>query len=814
MQLSELLLIILLFLTLAMVCAGLGKQLHLPHTVLLVVIGMGVNILSPLSPYGEMISQFRLTHDLVLFVFLPGLIFESALSLNARALLKDLIPVLVMAIPGMLISAVLVGIGLVFSLNLNLTIALLFGALISATDPVAVIALFKELGVDRRLTVLVEGESLFNDATAIVLFNILLGFVISNEFLLSDSVTAIVDFVRVFLGGVFVGVLIGVLMSELIVRLKLGGNSIILVFTLIMAYFSFIVAEHSFHVSGVMSVLSAALCLSVIGLPRLSEHTEQIIREFWSLMVLIFNSLLFIMIGLSVDVVSLLGFWQPVLWAVVAVAVARAVSIYILIPLATYIFDLPKIYLNSQHIMWWGGLKGGLAIAIVFSIPESVVDKQLLTELTLGVVLVSLLVNASVLRPLLRWLKVDRLSNDEWLELQQSTVQLKNSVDEVLSSFSHMHLLGGATHSSLTSELHKKLNDSEAVNLTEDQLLKRIHLQILQAEEEELERLNDIGLVNYYTYLNFRDIFRKEKGKSIARLLAGKKNKELPSPFLQFEMTMIKFLSEYDWTLNLLVKYQSSRFSNLIRHDIAGVLIGHKALIKLKNIEQSMVPSVKLKAIKKNYQNRLHRRLGRLKKFGEIFPDFYHQYESRLFQEVAILYALKQINEERERGKLSSKVFRRLEKPLLDAQKQLPTMTASLSLARRDDWLDSVPLFSGLPKEVIKKLALNARFISFLPEDTVFNEGDKGDSVYILVSGSVNVFKRNEEGENFHVAELRKGSFIGEHALSARPVRTATVRAKTYITLLRLTADEVVALAKEAPELEMRLQDVEFGQYA
>ncbi|MGR9114293.1 MAG: cation:proton antiporter [Gammaproteobacteria bacterium] len=813
MQLSELLLFILLFLTLAMVAVGLDKHLRLPHTVILVVIGLSVNLMAPLSSFGGMISEFRLTHDLVLFVFLPGLIFESALSLNARALLKDLIPVLVMAIPGMLISAFLVGLGMVFSLNLDLTTALLFGALISATDPVAVIALFKELGVDRRLTVLVEGESLFNDATAIVLFNILLAFGLAGQFLLADSVSAIMDFVRVFLGGILVGVLIGVLMSELIVRLKQGGNAIILVFTLIMAYFSFIVAEHSFHVSGVMSVLSAALCLSVTGLPRLSEHTEQIIHEFWAVMVLVFNSLLFIMIGLSVDVLSLLGYWEPIIWAVCAVALARAASIYLLIPVTTYMFALPRINFGSRHIMWWGGLKGGLAIAIVFSIPDSLSDKQLLTELTLGVVLISLLVNASVLRPLLHWLKVDRLSDDEWLELQHSMEQLKNSVDDVLRSFSNLHLLGGEIHSSVASELHRKLNDSGNGNLTEDQLLKRIHLQVLQAEEEELERLNEIGLVNYYNYLNFKEILRKDKGKNVAELLTGKKGRGISNPFLRFEMAMIKYLSEYNWTLDLLVKYQSGRFSNLIRHDIAGVLIAHQALVRIKQIEHSL-PNRKLKVIKKIYQDRLHRRQGRLKKFGEVFPDFYHQFECRLFQEVALLYSLKQVTEDYERGKLPAKVFRRLEKCLLDAQKQLPAMTASLSLAKRDDWLDSVPLFSGLPREVIKRLAQNARYISFLPEDTVFNEGDKGDSVYILVSGSVNVFKRDEKGESFHVAELRKGSFIGEHALSALPVRTATVRAKTYITLLRLTAEEVVALANEAPELDMRLHDAEFGQYA
>ena len=134
-------------------------------------------------------------------------------------------------------------------------------------------------------------------------------------------------------------------------------------------------------------------------------------------------------------------------------------------------------------------------------------------------------------------------------------------------------------------------------------------------------------------------------------------------------------------------------------------------------------------------------------------------------------------------------------------------------MANRDNWLDSVPIFSGLSPDVIQTLAKNAHYISFLPGDTVFNEGDKGDSIYILVSGVVNVFKLDAQGNSMHIAELRPGSFIGEHALSTVAIRTATIRAKTYITLLRLTTEEVIELSLASPELAERLQDVEFGQY-
>ena len=162
MPLSEVVLIVMGLLTVAMLAAGLCRNLPIPYTVFLVIIGMVLGGLARQVPEMEMLLEFQLTPEIVLFIFLPALIFESAFNLNARQLLKDLVPVLTLAIPALLISTAIIGISLWLVLGIDLMIALLFGALISATDPVAVIALFKELGAPERLTILVEGESLLN----------------------------------------------------------------------------------------------------------------------------------------------------------------------------------------------------------------------------------------------------------------------------------------------------------------------------------------------------------------------------------------------------------------------------------------------------------------------------------------------------------------------------------------------------------------------------------------------------------------------------------------------------------------------------
>jgi len=816
MLLSEVLLITFILLFLAMIVASLCRYIAIPYTVLLVILGLLINLSTPFIPANVSVSQFYLTHELVLFVFLPALIFESALSIDARSLLNNVFPILVLAIPGMVLSMILVGIGLWNVLEINLAVALLFGALISATDPVAVIALFKELGVPRRLLILVEGESLFNDATAIVLFNILLGFVLASNFSIQAVIPIIPEFVRVFCGGILVGGLISLLISELMVRTYHGNNSIPMIFTMCLAYFSFIVAEHGFQVSGVMSVLTAAICLNMSGLVRLSNDTSHTLHNTWEFFVLICNSLLFILIGLSVDMMQLLSQWQPVLFAVIAVTLARAVSVYFFVPVATRVFNLPAISYGERHVMWWGGLKGGLAIAMVLSIPDSLMEKQLLIELTVGVVLVSLLVNATTIRFLIRFLKIDRLSNSEWAEFQENRERVKLSVDNVLQSFTRMNLLDAEMQYSVEGAF---ANDLKQVQLdsTKEQRLEQVHLSALSAEMNELNYLHEIGMINYYTFLTFQEVLKKDGERAIyfdrdeisKNLLSHRSIKGYKkNVFIRFELFIIRFCDKYNWLQGFLSQYQEIRFANRIQHDIAGILMAHEGLKIIKENEFQLGVD-KLTEIREIYQSRLRRRQIRLNNFKAIYPDFYKRYEYFLFQQVALMYSLKLINEEYEDNKITAKVYHQLQDCLQAGLKQLPKVKLRLHSIKADDWVNNVPLFAGLPDNYLKHLVNKSRYVHFLSGDTVFNQNDRGYSLYIVVTGRLNVFKLNAAGLSEHIVELREGSFVGEHALLTNSKRSATVRAKTYVTLLRIPAKEVIEISKEIPELRNRLEQAE-----
>ncbi|MDT8406234.1 MAG: cation:proton antiporter [Methylococcales bacterium] len=803
----ELLLAVLSLLALAMLITGLSHLLKLPSTVLLVCLGLLLNPLTPQLTALLPVGDIKLTHDLVLYVFIPGLVFQSALSLDARALLRNIAPILVMAIPGMLVSALLVATGLSASLGLPFLLCLLFGALISATDPVAVMALFKELGVSPRLSVLVEGESLLNDATAIVLFHIVLDLILTPttptwSFTL---LTAMFDFCQIFIGGAAVGGLIGLLLSLLLVRLSRAEDSVLQVLIVFGAYFSFIIAEHNFHVSGIMATLFCALTLNMLALPRLGRHSARNTEQFWQVIVLIFNSLLFVMMGLAVDIGSLVDYGNGLFWAILAVAVARAVSVYVLIPSTTTVFRLPRLPLSNQHVMWLGGIKGALAIAMVFSLPETITAKPLLISLTSGVVLANLLINASLLKPFIRLLKIDRLPASEWQDLHEGKHLIAHSVDHVLNSFRQLRLLDDQIQASVTSALQSRLKTSNE-HLNDEQSLKQIHLQALEAEQKELERLADIGLISYYTELNFREILARDRAKSIDQLLHPSIEHSGINRFVRLEMIIIKLLAQTSWSQHILVRYQHYRFSNLLQHDIAGVMIAYKALTEIKVIN-SNPNSEKLAIIRKAYQQRLQRRQHRLRRFSEAFPDFYQQYENHLFQEVALKYSQKLLQNECQRGFFSSRVCQRLHRTIEQALDDLPPLTLTLGRYKRHDWLEQVPLFEHLPKAVIHKLERSSGYISYLPGDTIFNEGDHGKSVYVLVFGCVLVLKKNQYGDNEVITELKPGSFIGVRALADKSGRSATLRAKSYTTLLHLATQDIKDLAQESPELAQRLSE-------
>jgi CPA1 family monovalent cation:H+ antiporter len=497
MPLSEFIFVLVVLLGIAMLVTGLCRKLPIPFTVVLVVIGVFLSHMADSVTLLHPLKEFELNPEVMLFVFLPALIFESGFALDARQMTKDLPAILVLAIPAMLMSTVIVGFGVWFMLDTRLIVALVFGALISATDPVAVISLFKELGAPNRLMVLVEGESLLNDATAIVAFSILVALAVSGSgIVLSDVDNVIVEFLRVFVGGVILGAVIGFGACELLYRIH-ANTSVILTTSIVVAYASFVGGEHLLHVSGVMAVVGAAISLRLFGMSRIRQDATHSIHETWEVIALCCNSLLFLMVGLSVNTENLLSRIGPVAIVIALVMAARALSIYTLVPLTVRLFKLPKVSIEERHIMWWGGLKGGLAIAVVLSIPSSLPEREFLFDLTIGMVMFTLLFCAPTINPLMSRLGMNTISRGETLELRSALIGAKGKFTDNANKLIRSGLVPDTDIKRFQNQIENSLEVSWYLHhdaMYEDRELIAM-LRVYHVENYELKNLYETGFI-------------------------------------------------------------------------------------------------------------------------------------------------------------------------------------------------------------------------------------------------------------------------------------------------------------------------------
>jgi CPA1 family monovalent cation:H+ antiporter len=270
-----------------------ARRLRLPYTVALVLVGLLITFRQPL--------EIELTPEIILALFVPPLVFEAAFHVEFRRLREALLPILVLAIPGVLLTTVIVGYIISAGLGISLSSALVFGALIAATDPVAVVALFRQIGAPKQLSVIVEGESLFNDGTAIVVFNLMLAAALpaaGGSTQTGGIVAGIVDIVRVSAGGLVIGAGLGWLVAQLIARLD--DYLIETTLTTVLAFGAYLVAER-LHVSGVLAVVTAGIISGNYGPQGMSPTTRIVLFNFWEYLAFVANSLVFLLIGLDVN---------------------------------------------------------------------------------------------------------------------------------------------------------------------------------------------------------------------------------------------------------------------------------------------------------------------------------------------------------------------------------------------------------------------------------------------------------------------------------------------------------------------------------
>lgn len=397
------------FMAVAVFSSVFLRKIRFPFTIGLVVIGFFFGFLAIKFNYLP-ISELNLTPEIILYLILPTLIYDAAINIDIKALFKNIIPILLLAIFGVLISTGIIGGVLSSFTTMTIGMALLFGALISATDPVAVIALFSEIGAPKRLVTLVDGESIFNDATAIVMFTIVLSS-ITNKVSSQGSTffNSFLDFLIVLLGGILIGVLIGIL-GGLIVRIHRSNNILQVTISLIMAYISFITAD-KLHVSGVMSTLAAGIVVSLLSNDVIKHENHYYQENFWHYFSFVANSFVFLLLGIT----EANSFENPevffkslkiLLIVIPTVTLARAIIVFVLIPLYNLIDKKNRISFPYQTVLFWGGLRGAVPVALVLAIPADLPGKDLIVHLTLGYIMFTLLVQGTTVKAMMKKLNI------------------------------------------------------------------------------------------------------------------------------------------------------------------------------------------------------------------------------------------------------------------------------------------------------------------------------------------------------------------------------------------------------------------------
>ena len=457
----------------------------IPYTLLLVIVGLGLAFVN--------VRLINLSPQLILVIFLPPLLFEAAWNLEWSKLKRDLVPITLYAVLGVVISVAVVAFALNQLTGISIFIALLIGASVSATDPVSVIALFRELGVEKRLAILMEGESLFNDGIAVVAFSSLVGLSLGTGEIGFQSV--LVRFVEVVGIGIAIGSLIGFGISFLTQRFDLPLVEQTLTF--ISAYGTYIITEE-LGGSGVIGVVTTGMILGNFGsCIGMQPSTRLAVTQFWEFLAFFVNSIVFLLIGDQISFSDLGENLGLIAVTVGAMILSRAIAIYGLGKLSN-LLARSEISLPDQTVLWWGGLRGSVSIALALSVPNVLPERAKTIAIVFGVVLFTLLVQGLTIKPLLE--KLGLLSKQplqqQYLEAIACRVAL-NRVLNHLSQVANRHEMEPDLYAHMSSRVQEQLDYVQSE-------IDRFHARHPHLQDLTIEQLQkDLLAIEADTYAYF-----------------------------------------------------------------------------------------------------------------------------------------------------------------------------------------------------------------------------------------------------------------------------------------------------------------------
>jgi CPA1 family monovalent cation:H+ antiporter len=799
---------------LLLVAAGarvVTNNTRLPLSVVLFVVGIAVAAVGERLGAGWILDRFRLSPGLVLYVFLPSLVFESAISLDVRELKRNLLPILTLAVPGLLLSTT--GIALVVSLATPLTFrtALLLGAILSATDPVAVISIFERLGAPRGLHVLVEGESLFNDATSLVVSRILATVVIGGTVSGNVAAAGVLEFAWVFLGGIACGAVFG-FATGYALRSVRSDSYVSITLTTILAYLSFIIAEELLAVSGVMATVTAGLTFSGWGWMRVSHEVRSYLEYFWSYVAFVANALIFLLVGLLVEPAGLAGALSTIGWVILGMLVSRLAVAYGLVPSLRLISRHYAFDARYQTVLFWGGLRGAVAVAIVLSLPEFGADDLFLT-VVIGAVLFTLVVQGLTIDPLVRLLGLDRPSPPDRFIHLDTELQARRTALESLPRLAQGGRFSSAIltrvrdeYAASLEQLERDLADIRTESGSRQEQERMLYLRSLGQERGRYVELFDAG------HIGERALRTLDLEVSL-QIDAVRHATDLDELHLgRFHHTPLaerirRVIDGLPWFRPLGERRRRRRFATDYELSWAHYQSSSRVLDRLA-AEQRVFPETVVAAVEDRYRRWNETARRQLDTAAEQFPEFVADAQERFGLRLLLLREREYIRSAAEEGALTDSAA---EESLAGVDRRLESLKsreiAELGVAP-EALLRNIPLLAQLPDDAFSELAACLEARTFPATEPIIRQGDAGTSLFLIARGVVRV-SRAEGREVREISTLLPGDFVGEMALLHAERRTATVHAVTPVLAYELQAQDARHAMRRYPAMLEALEEAD-----
>jgi CPA1 family monovalent cation:H+ antiporter len=801
------------FLVIVSVVQPAAARLHLPYTVLLAFVGVAMGGLSTFLLYTPLtnllddvvspIVNLPVNASVFLVVFLPLLLFHASLTIDIREIAQDAAPILTLAILAVFAAAAAIGFSLSFA-GVPLLVALLVGAIVATTDPAAVVAIFRDLGAPPRLTRLLEGEALLNDAAAIVLFEFLIE-------LLTDAahptlLSGIEHFAAAFFGGLLLGVVAGRIFGAILPHLR-GSQTAEVTLSIGLPYIVYVLGDHVFGISGVVAVVGAGLTAGAIGRVRLTPGSWHYLERVWEQTGFWAGSLIFLIASTLVP--KLLVSVQPrdfwlLLIAVAAALLSRAAVLFGVLPLLSAARLSQKISNAFKVAIAWGGLRGAVTLALALSVTENIhldaAIKNFVADLATGFVLFTLLVNGLSLNPVIRLLGLTRLSPlNQAVRGKVLALSLSDVRDAVVKTAREYHVAPSAAQAvgrrydlsiealSSQAELERGISDEDRIRIglvaltnRERHIVLNHHAQhtvsgnaierLLHNTNFILEAARTEGIAGYHRaaceLLAFPRAFRVAHFLHRAMHIDGPLQREIS---IRFEMLLTRRL-----TLDALSQFVRERLPAMFGPALAdglGEIVTDRTDATVRALD----------ALRLQY------------------PDHAEALESRFLQQSGLRLLMSRYRDLFEEGLISGELFHNLEREYAPGMSSTTLPPLNLGLQTRE-LVRSFALFTACAPNELNALVKLFRSRLLVPDEMLIRKGERGRGMYFLSSGAVEVILPNER------VRLGSGEFFGEMALLDGRPRQADVISLGYGRALELSATDFRRFLTKYPGVKVEIE--------